>query len=151
MAPIYLIVVTKATTFSRALYNIVSATPETQTCAYPENNEEFFYINIRITHPTTNRSTILKMEVLKEAHVLSVEVPGRQKTLPLAEQALGNRVDAEYSDRRLKRESFEMVWRFEQADDVEGKYKDEARKVSVDIMARDLKTTWWDVYECELG
>ncbi|KAI4703367.1 hypothetical protein J4E81_002245 [Alternaria sp. BMP 2799] len=118
MAPIYLIVVTKATTFSRAFYNIV---------------------------------IILKMEVLKEAHVLSVEVPGRQKTLPLAEQALGNRVDAEYSDRRLKRESFEMVWRFEQADEVEDKYQDEARKVSVDIMARDLKTTWWDVYECELG
>jgi len=151
MAPIYLIVVTKATTFSRALYKIVSATPETRTCTYPEDNEQFFYINIRVTHPTKNRVIMLKMEVFKEAHILSVEVPGRQKTLPLAEQALCNRVDAEYSDRRLKKECFEMVWRFEQADEVEEKYKDEARKVSVDIMARDLKTTWWDVYEYDLG
>lgn len=151
MAPIYLIVVTKATTFSRALYRIVPATPETQTCVYPENNEQFFYINIRVTHPITNRSIKLKMEILKEAHILSVEMPSRQKTLPLAEQALCNRVDAEYSDRRLKKESFEMVWRFEQADEVEEKYKDEARKVSVDIMARDLKTTWWDVYEYDLS
>jgi hypothetical protein len=94
---------------------------------------------------------MLKMEILKETHILSVEMPNRQKTLPLAEQALCNRVDAEHSDRRLKKESFEMVWRFEQADEVEEKYKDEARKVSVDIMARDLKTTWWDVYEYDLG
>jgi len=151
MAPIYLIVVTKVTTFSRALYKIVSATPETQTCTYPEDNEQFFYINIRVTNPTTNRVIMLKMEVYKETHVLSVEVPGRQKTLPLAEQTLCNRVDAEYSDRRLKKKCFEMVWRFEQSDEVEEKYKDEARKVSVDIMARDLKTTWWDVYEYDLG
>jgi hypothetical protein len=29
-------------------------------------------------------------------------------------------VDAEYTDRRLKKESFEMTWRFEEADEVSG-------------------------------
>jgi hypothetical protein len=147
MTPIYLIVVTKATTFSRALYKIVCATPES---TYREDKINYVYLNIRVTHPTTNRGIVLKMEVLREAHVISVEVPGRQKTLPLAEQALYNRVDAEYSDRRLKKESFEMTFRFEEVDEVDEKYKDAARKMSADMMARDKKTTWWDVYEYEL-
>jgi hypothetical protein len=150
MTPVYLVVVAKASTFSRALYKIVSATPEPQPSTYNEK-EQYFYLDIRISYPITKRMTILKMEVLREDHILLVEVPVRHATLPLAEAALYKRVDAEFADRRLKKESFEMTCRFDEVDEMEEKYQDVNRKMSADMMDRDERMTWWDVYEYELG
>ncbi|KAG9189357.1 hypothetical protein G6011_06225 [Alternaria panax] len=149
MTPVYLVVITKTTLFSRALYKIVSATTERQTSTYREN-KNYFYVNIRIRHPIAKDVRVLKMEVLREDHVLIVEVPIRHATLPLAEVALYKQVDAEFADRRLKKESFEMTCRFDEVDEVEERYQDLSRKMSADIMSRDSRTTWWDVYEYEL-
>ncbi|CAG5178658.1 uncharacterized protein ALTATR162_LOCUS8811 [Alternaria atra] len=149
MVSVYLVVITKASLFSRALYKIVSTTSESQPSTYREK-KKCFYLDIRVRHPITKRTMILKMEVLRQDHILNIEVPIRQATLPLAEAALYKRVDAEYADMRLKKESFEMTWTFEEADEVEERYQDVNRKVSADMMARDRRTTWWDVYEFEL-
>jgi hypothetical protein len=151
MAPIYVIVITRALLFSRALYKIVSAIPEHQPSTYREK-KKYFYLDIRVRHPITKRVIILKMEVLREDHIQAgcVEVPIRHATLPLAEAALYKLVDAEYADRRLKKESFEMTWRFDEVDEMEERYQDDKRKMSADMMSRDRRTTWWDIYEYEL-